>query len=106
MNIIIKTTPDELKRARKWWQDLELQWKMAYNEAVYGKGPVLEPPKDEEMMLLLIQVDTLRLADPLAINPNISTPLTNLEALHLFLVLYGRTPGYVKPKPGVASRGL
>ena len=81
MNFIIKTTPDEVNRARKWWQDLEVQWKMAYNEAVFLKGPVMEPPKDEEMMMLLIGADTLRFAGPLASNPNISTKLTNLSGL-------------------------
>ena len=81
MNFIIKTTPDELKRARKWWQDLEMQWKFAYNEAVYGKGPTIEPPKDEELMLLLLQIDTLRFAGPLAFNPNMTTVLTNLSGL-------------------------
>lgn len=81
MNFIIKTTPDEVKRARKWWQDLEMQWKMAYNEAVFLKGPTIEPPKDEEMMMLLIGADTLRFAGPLASNPNISMKLTNLSGL-------------------------
>jgi hypothetical protein len=81
MQFIIKTTPEELQRARKWWQDLEVQWKMAYNEAVFGIGPTLEPPHDDALMVLLIQADTLRFAGPLAINPNISTPLTNLSGL-------------------------
>ncbi len=81
MQFIIKTTPAELQRAKKWWQDLEMQWKMAYNEAVFGKGPTLEPPKDDELMVLLIQADTLRFAGPMAINPNITTPLTNLSGL-------------------------
>lgn len=81
MQFIVHTTPDELKRARQWWRDLEAQWKMAYNESVYGKGPTLEPPKDEELMLLLLQIDTLRFAGPLAQHPNISTPLTNLSGL-------------------------
>ncbi|MCB0651635.1 MAG: hypothetical protein KDC85_10205 [Saprospiraceae bacterium] len=81
MQIIVKTAPEELLRARKWWQDLEMQWKFAYNEAVFGKGPSIEPPRDEELMLLLIQADTLRFAGPLAQNPNISNPLTNLSGL-------------------------
>lgn len=81
MQFIIKTTPEELLRARKWWQDLEIQWKMAYNEAVFGKGPSLEPPHDDALMILLIQADTLRFAGPTAIKPNITTPLTNLSGL-------------------------
>ncbi|MEN0005448.1 MAG: leucine-rich repeat domain-containing protein [Bacteroidota bacterium] len=81
MNIHIKTTPEELLRARKWWGDLEAQWKMVYNEALFARGPVLEPLKDEELMMLLVGVDTLRLAGPLAISPNTSVVLTNLSGL-------------------------
>ncbi|MCB0602176.1 MAG: leucine-rich repeat domain-containing protein [Saprospiraceae bacterium] len=81
MHFIIKTTPEELIRARNWWLDLEIQWKMAYNEAVYGKGPTLEPPQDEELMILLLQIDTLRFAGPSAAHPNMSTVLTNLSGL-------------------------
>ena len=81
MDFIIKTTPDELKRAQKWWNDLEMQWKFAYNEAVFGKGPVLEPPKDDELMILLIRADTLRFAGTFANHPNISVKLTNLSGL-------------------------
>ena len=81
MQFIVKTTPEELQRARKWWQDLETQWKMTHNEAVFGKGPVLEPPKDDELMFFLIQADTLRYAGPGAINPNVSISVTNLSGL-------------------------
>jgi Leucine-rich repeat (LRR) protein len=81
MHFIVKTTPKELQRARKWWDDLEMQWKMAYNEAVFGVGPTLEPPADDPLMMLLVGVDTLRLAGPMAFNPNVSTPLTNLSGL-------------------------
>ncbi len=58
-----------------------MQWKFAYNEAVFGKGPSIEPPKDEELMILLIRADTLRFAGPMAQNPNITNPLTNLSGL-------------------------
>lgn len=81
MQFIVHTTPEELQRARQWWQDLEGQWKMAYNETAFGKGPTLEPPHDDELMLLLLQVDTLRFAGPLAPHPNMSTTLTNLSGL-------------------------
>jgi hypothetical protein len=81
MQIIIKTEAKELQRARQWWNDLETQWKTAYNEAVFGKGPSIEPPKDDELMILLVSVDTLRFAGPLAISPNMSTQLTNLSGL-------------------------
>ncbi len=81
MQIIVKTAPKELLRARKWWNDLEMQWKFAYNEAVFGKGTVLEPPKDDELMILLIRANILRFAGPGAINPNMSTKLTNMSGL-------------------------
>ncbi|MEM9260846.1 MAG: hypothetical protein AAGA62_14455 [Bacteroidota bacterium] len=81
MNFIVKSTPTELQRARQWWRDLELQWKLAYNEAVFGVGPTVEPPHDDHLMLLLLQIDTLRFAGPGAENPNVSTPLTNLSGL-------------------------
>ncbi|MEM6772539.1 MAG: leucine-rich repeat domain-containing protein, partial [Bacteroidota bacterium] len=78
---IVKTTPAELQRARQWWRDLELQWKLAYNEAVFGVGPTVEPPHDDHLMLLLLQIDTLRFAGPGAENANVTTPLTNLSGL-------------------------
>ena len=81
MQFIVKTTPEEVQRARKWWDQLELQWKMAYNEAVFGQGPTIEPPTDDHLMFLLVGVDVLRMAGPLAPNPNITTPLTNLSGL-------------------------
>ena len=81
MKFIIKTTPEELQRARKWWNDLEMLWKFAYNEAVFGKGTVVEPPKDDELMILLIRADTLRFAGPFAVKPNVTSPLTNLSGL-------------------------
>lgn len=81
MQLIVKTTSEELQRARKWWKDLEGQWKLAFNEAVFGKGPTLEPPKDDELMILLIRADALRFAGPLALKPNMTTVLTNLSGL-------------------------
>ncbi len=88
MQFIVKTTPEELQRARQWWMDLEMQWKFAYNEAVFGKGPSIEPPKDDELMILLVRADTLRFAGPTASRPNMTTKLTNLSGLiplyHLF----------------------
>lgn len=81
MQIIVKTPPEELLRAKKWWGDLEAQWQLAYNEAVFGKGPVFEPPHDDALMVLLVRADTLRFAGPLAHKPNMSTVLTNLSGL-------------------------
>lgn len=81
MQIIVKTTPQEVLRARQWWRDLEIQWKMAYNEAVFGKGATMEPPTDDEMMKLLIGAGVLRFAGPTAAHPNTSIALTNMSGL-------------------------
>lgn len=81
MHIIVKAEAQELQRARQWWQQLETQWKQAYNEAVFSRGPTLEPPQDDALMILLVRADTLRFAGPLAPQPNLSTRLTNLSGL-------------------------
>lgn len=81
MQFIVKTTPEELLRARNWWANLEVQWKFAYNEALFGKGPVLEPPNDDFLMMLLVGIDTMRFAGPFAPHPNMSMVLTNLSGL-------------------------
>jgi len=81
MNFIVKTTPAEMQRARQWWADLEMAWKMAWNEVVFGVGPTVEPPHDDHLMLLLVQVDTLRFAGVGANNPNLTVKLTNLSGL-------------------------
>ena len=81
MQIIVNTPPEELLRAKKWWSDLEAQWQLAYNEAVFGQGPVFKPPHDDALMVLLVRADTLRFAGPLAHRPNMTTVLTNLSGL-------------------------
>lgn len=95
MQFIVKTKPEELRRAQKWWADLEMQWKMAYNEAIFGKGPTLEPPKDDELMILLVRANSLRFAGPLSARPNLSVQLTNLSGLiplyHLFYLSISHT---------------
>ncbi len=81
MHIHIKTTPEEVLRAKKWWNDLEVQWKFAYNETCFGVGPTMEPPHDDKLMMMLLGADTFRFAGPGAHNPNMSTRLTNLSGL-------------------------
>lgn len=81
MEIIIQSTPEEVLRARQWWRDLEMQWKIAYNEAVFGKGSTAEPPLDDEMMALLVGASALRFAGPTAPYPNVSIALTNMSGL-------------------------
>jgi len=86
--IIVHSTPEELLRAKKWWKNLEAQWQLAFNQAVFGKGPVFEPPHDDALMTLLVRADTLRFAGPLAYNPNMTTVLTNLSGLVPLYHLY------------------
>lgn len=81
MQFIVKTAPEELRRAQAWWQNLEMQWKFAYNEALFGKGLVLEPPTDDQLMLLLVRANTMRFAGPGSMHPNMTTVLTNLSGL-------------------------
>ncbi|NJL76838.1 MAG: hypothetical protein HC892_19270 [Saprospiraceae bacterium] len=81
MDFIMKDTPEALLMAKKWWESLEMQWKMAYNEAVFGAGTSLESPKDDQLMSLLTNITVLRFAGPTAYNPNLSIKLTNLSGL-------------------------
>lgn len=81
MHIHIQTTPEEIQRARKWFSELEMSWQMAFNETLFEKGPTVEPPTDEHLMLLVLGVDTLRFAGPSAPYPNMSFQLKNLSGL-------------------------
>ena len=81
MDLIIKNKSEELHNAQEWWKNLEMQWKMAFNEACLGKGPSIGPPKDEELVLLLTRVNTFRFAGPMAYNPNVQQMPTNLTGL-------------------------
>ena len=79
---------EESRKSWAWWNGLETQWKMAFNEAAFGKGAIIAPPKDEELVLLLTRANVLRFVGPAGINPSLSFRLTNLSGLkglkHLF----------------------
>ena len=81
MNILVKNKSQELVEAQNWWNNLELQWKMTFNEACLGKGPIISNPKDEELIMLLYRVNAFRFAGPLATNPNVQKMPTNLSGL-------------------------
>ena len=68
------------RAAIEWWETLEDQWKMAYNEAYFNKGPVLLPPTYEEIDDILKSV-ALRFVGPDGPYPNLSFKLTNLSGL-------------------------
>lgn len=79
--IIVNATTEEELRARTWWNNLESQWKMAFNEGLFGIGPTLEPPKAEFLIMMLTRVDKIRLSGPGAAHPNLSFQLTNLSGV-------------------------
>lgn len=81
MQIFQIGSTEESKKSWAWWNALEGQWKMAFNEAAFGKGPTFETPKDEELVLLLTRANVLRFVGPLGINPSLSFQLTNLSGL-------------------------
>ena len=81
MQIFVQGNPVEAKKGMAWWQGTSMQWKMAFNEAVFGKGPTVEPPKEEELVLLLTRATALRFAGPTAYSPNLSQIPADLSAI-------------------------
>lgn len=81
MQIIVQKNSLEVLRGQKWWNSLELSWKMAFNEALLRKGPTAEPPKDEELILLLVRATAIRFAGPAAYAPNLTQIPDNLSGL-------------------------
>lgn len=71
------------KQRLAWWQSLEDQWKMAFNETILQKGPVASTPDDNELASLF-NYKYLRFAGPRAPFPNMSFELTNLSGLAAF----------------------
>jgi len=69
-----------LKKKRSWWEQLEEQWKKAFNEAYLNKGPVTEIPSSEEIDLLLT-APVLRIVGPGGSSPNLSFTLTNCSGV-------------------------
>jgi len=81
MHIHIQTTPEEIQRARTWFSGLDMLWQMAFNETLFGKGPTVEPPSDEHLMMLVLGMENLRFAGPSAPYPNMSFQLKDLSGL-------------------------
>jgi Leucine-rich repeat (LRR) protein len=87
--------PQHEQAALDWWDQLEEQWKKAFNETVFQKGPSLDQPAAAELLHLL-STPTLRFAGPRAPYPNMSFELTNLSGLaamaqlELLVVIYHR----------------
>ena len=96
MQIFQIGSTEESKKSWAWWNALEGQWKMAFNEAAFGKGPILAPPKDEELVLLLTRANVLRFVGPLGINPSMSFQVTNLSGLEGLKHLVSLTVNFCK----------
>lgn len=86
----------ESKKAWAWWNALEGQWKMAFNEAAFGKGPIIAPPKDEELVILLTRANVLRFVGSAGNNPSLSFQLTNLSGLEGLKHLISVTVSFCK----------
>jgi hypothetical protein len=70
----------QLAKWQKWWNELSDAWKIAFNEAVYNKGPIPDMPTKEEMAHLVTS-PALRFAGPSAPYPNMTKELTDLSGL-------------------------
>lgn len=82
MNTTTKETDQtKLKTALEWWEDLETQWKIAFNQAYFQKEPTEDAPTDEDLIALYFEGEVFRFAGPTAANPNIQMELTNLSGL-------------------------
>lgn len=63
-----------------WWNNLEDQWKKAFNEGFWNKGSILDAPTEEELKDISTTT-VLRLVGPDAPYPNCSFNLTNLTGV-------------------------
>ncbi len=68
------------KLTREWWEELETQWKKAFNECFFNKGPVDHLPEEKELRELY-ETTVLRIVGPGAPHPNCSLQLTNLNGV-------------------------
>ncbi len=71
------------KQRQTWWQSLEDQWKIAFNEVILNKGPVVDTPDDNQLSHIF-NYKFFRFAGPGAPYPNMSFELTNLSGLAAF----------------------
>jgi len=71
------------EQQKEWWQSLEPQWQMAFNQVMLQKGAIDNCPNEEEFTLIFSH-NFLRFAGPSAPYPNMSFELTNLSGLAAF----------------------
>ena len=64
----------------EWWEQLEEQWKIAFNQAFWKKADLLAQPTNDELKDLRT-TPTLRIVGPGAPFSNCSIQLTNLKGL-------------------------
>jgi Leucine-rich repeat (LRR) protein len=70
----------EVKPDYNWWNQLEDQWKRAFNMAYLQNGDSLSTPKDEDLIFLQT-APVLRLVGPEGPNPNLNFELTNCSGI-------------------------
>jgi len=70
---------DTVAKRKSWWDALESQWKIAFNQTVLRKGKECLPT-DEEIKFIL-ESPTLRIVGPRAMHPSIDFELTNLSGI-------------------------
>lgn len=74
---------DTIQSHTEWWQSLEPQWQMAFNQAMLQKGPITDMP-DEAGFAKIFEHKFLRFAGSRAPYPNLDFELTNLSGLAIF----------------------
>ncbi len=73
-------TSDNTTRNHTWWQQLNEQWQMAFNQAVLNRPANTEMPPDDGLELIR-NAPALRFAGPTAPYPNMQFELTELSGL-------------------------
>ncbi len=79
---------DTAEKRKDWWENLEDQWKKAFNAAFLQKKETKDLPTDEEL-LDLFESPTFRAVGPRGMYPNITFELSNLSGIkHLTNLKY------------------
>jgi Leucine-rich repeat (LRR) protein len=69
-----------LAQLNEWWNNLEPQWKRAFNQCVFNQGETEDSPSDKQLKELP-GIEVMRFVGPTGPFPNLSFELTNLSGL-------------------------
>ncbi|MBK8968314.1 MAG: leucine-rich repeat domain-containing protein [Lewinellaceae bacterium] len=72
-------TKDEIKKYRRWWNNLTEPWKQAFNEAFLQQSNTKFPP--DATLHLIWNTGPLRFAGPSAMFPNMTIELDDLSGV-------------------------